>query len=73
MDSAQDTAKKGGNKLSDIAGKSAKAIGAAAIGPVSTERGTLLRPANFYGIHDVPIVRAIEEDTGYPVFFIPYP
>ncbi len=44
-------------------------IGAAAIGPVSTERGTLLRPANFYGIHDVPIVRAIEEDTGYPVFF----
>ena len=32
MDSAQDTAKKGGNKLADIAGKSAKAIGAAAVG-----------------------------------------
>ena len=44
-------------------------IGVAAIGPVSIERGTLLRPANFYGIHDVPIVRLIAEETGYPVFF----
>lgn len=32
MDSAQDTAKKGGGKLADIASKSAKAIGAAAVG-----------------------------------------
>lgn len=32
MDSAQDTAKKGGGKLADITGKSAKAIGAAAVG-----------------------------------------
>ena len=44
-------------------------IGIATIGPVSTQRGTLLRPANFYGIHDVPIVRIVAEETGYPVFF----
>ena len=44
-------------------------IGIAAIGPVSTQRGTLLQPANFYGIHDVPIVRIVAEETGYPVFF----
>ena len=31
--------------------------------------GTLLQPANFYGIHDVPIVRIVAEETGYPVFF----
>lgn len=43
-------------------------IGVAAIGPVSTERGTMLSPANFFGLHDVPIVRAIQEDTGLPVF-----
>ena len=36
-------------------------IGIAAIGPVSTQRGTLLQPANFYGIHDVPIVRIVAE------------
>ena len=35
----------------------------------ASQRGTLLRPANFYGIHDVPIVRLVAEETGYPVFF----
>ena len=44
-------------------------IGLAAIGPVSIERGTILRPANFFGMRDVPIVRAVAEETGYPVCF----
>lgn len=43
-------------------------VGIAAIGPVSTERGTILSPANFFGMHDVPIVQAVREATGYPVF-----
>lgn len=43
-------------------------IGVVAIGPVNSERGTLLRPANFFGLHDIPIVRAVADETGYPVF-----
>lgn len=43
-------------------------IGIAAIGPVSTQRGTILSPANFFGLRDIPIVEAVERDTGLPVF-----
>ena len=43
-------------------------VGIAAIGPVSTQRGTILSPANFFGLRDIPIVGAVERDTGLPVF-----
>ena len=43
-------------------------IGIAAIGPVSTQRGTILSPANFFGLHDIAIVGAVAEDTKLPVF-----
>lgn len=45
------------------------AIGIASIGPVSARAGKILKPYFFYGIHDVEIVRIVEERYHLPVFF----
>lgn len=45
------------------------AIGVASIGPVSARAGKILKPFFFYGIHDVEIVRIVEERYHLPVFF----
>lgn len=45
------------------------AIGLASIGPISVRTGKILKPFYFYGIHDVEIVRVVEERYHLPVFF----
>lgn len=45
------------------------AIGVASIGPISARAGKILKPFYFYGIHDVEIVRIVEERYRLPVFF----
>ena len=45
------------------------AIGAASIGPISARAGKILRPFYFYGIHDVEVVRIIQERYHLPVYF----
>lgn len=45
------------------------AIGIASIGPVSARAGKILKPFFFYDIHDVEIVRIVEERYHLPVFF----
>lgn len=45
------------------------AIGIASIGPVSARAGKILKPFYFYGIHDLEIVRIVEERYHLPVFF----
>lgn len=45
------------------------AIGAASIGPISVQAGKILRPFYFYDIHDVEVVRIIQERYHLPVFF----
>lgn len=44
-------------------------IGVASIGPVHVQKGMILSPFYFYGIHDVKIVELLEERYGLPVFF----
>ena len=44
------------------------AIGVASVGPVSSSAGKILKPYYFYGIHDVQIVRVLEERYHLPVF-----
>ncbi len=44
-------------------------IGIGAIGPVDKNRGKILAPPNFYGLHDLEIAREIEEHCHMPVFF----
>ena len=44
------------------------AIGVAAVGPVSSAAGKILRPFFFYGIHDVEIVSLLSERYHLPVF-----
>ncbi|MBO5071271.1 MAG: ROK family protein [Roseburia sp.] len=43
-------------------------IGIGSIGPVSSERGIILNPPEFYGIKNVPIVQLFEERYGLPVY-----
>lgn len=45
------------------------AIGIASIGPISARAGKILKPFFFYDIHDVEIVRIVEERYHLPVFF----
>jgi len=45
------------------------AVGMASMGPVNREKGTILSPANFFGMCDVPVVEAVRAHTGLPVFF----
>lgn len=45
------------------------AIGIASIGPISVRAGKILKPFYFYDIHDVEIVRIVEERYHLPVFF----
>lgn len=45
------------------------AIGVASIGPISAQAGKILKPFYFYGIHDVEVVRIIQERYHLPVFF----
>ena len=44
------------------------AIGASSVGPVSSAAGRILRPYYFHGIHDVEIVRLLEERYHLPVY-----
>lgn len=44
-------------------------VGVASMGPVNIHSGTILSPANFFGLHDLPIVDVIRRHTGLPVFF----
>lgn len=45
------------------------AIGVASIGPISISTGKILKPYYFFDIHDVEIVRIIQERYHLPVFF----
>ncbi|MDE7244886.1 MAG: ROK family protein [Oscillospiraceae bacterium] len=45
------------------------AIGVASIGPISVQLGKILKPFYFYNIHDMEIVRIVEERYHLPVFF----
>lgn len=45
-------------------------IGISSVGPIDTQKGTILNPPFFYGIHDVPIASFFEEKTGLPVYLI---
>lgn len=45
------------------------AVGVVSMGPVDRERGVILSPSNFFGMHDVPVVEAVRVHTGLPVFF----
>ena len=44
-------------------------IGIGAIGPVDKNRGVILAPPNFYGIHDLELKKVIEDRYHLPVFF----
>ena len=44
-------------------------VGVASMGPVNIHSGTILSPANYFGLHDIPIVDVIHRHTGLPVFF----
>ena len=46
------------------------AIGIASIGPVDTVTGTILDPADFSGIRDLPIVQEIQQATSLPAFLM---
>ena len=46
------------------------AIGISSIGPVDVRSQKILNPANFWGIHDLPIAAVIEEKTSLPAFLI---
>ncbi|MDD3409597.1 MAG: ROK family transcriptional regulator [Eubacteriales bacterium] len=43
-------------------------IGVGAIGPVDLQRGAILTPPNFYGVHDFPIVQKLTERYALPVY-----
>lgn len=45
-------------------------IGIGAIGPMDKNRGKILAPPNFYGLHDLEIAREIEEHCHMPVFLM---
>lgn len=44
-------------------------VGLCSVGPIDIRSGRILRPFYFHGIADVPIVQAVEERCGLPVFF----
>lgn len=46
------------------------AIGVSSIGPIDITSGTILNPANFFGIHDLPIVDILESRYSIPCFLI---
>jgi predicted NBD/HSP70 family sugar kinase len=46
------------------------AIGISSIGPVNTQEQKIMSPANFWGIHNLPIVSIIEEKLEKPAFLI---
>lgn len=46
------------------------AIGISSIGPVDMINRKILSPANFWGIHDLPIASIIEEKTSLPAYLI---
>ena len=45
------------------------AVSVVSMGPVDQNRGTILSPSNFFGMHDVPVVEAVRAHTNLPVFF----
>lgn len=45
------------------------AIGLASVGPISVQRGMILKPFYFFGIENVEIVQAVEDRYKLPVFF----
>ena len=44
--------------------------GIAAIGPLDSNTGRILKPADFYGISDFPVVEIMREHTGLPVYLL---
>lgn len=46
------------------------AIGISSVGPVDTKMQRLTTPANFWGIHDLPIPEIIQKHTGLPTYII---
>lgn len=44
-------------------------VGIGAIGPVDIEKGMILSPPNFHGIHDLALKTAVENRYQLPVFF----
>ena len=45
------------------------AVSVVSMGPVDQNRGTILAPSNFFGMHDVPVVEVVRAHTKLPVFF----
>ena len=43
-------------------------FGVSSIGPVNIKDGIILKPTNFYGIHDIHVRELVEARTGLPVF-----
>lgn len=43
-------------------------IGIASIGPIDFDRGMILNPPYFYGIHDIPVASLLEDRYSLPVF-----
>ena len=43
-------------------------VGVCSLGPVDIQNGVILKPTNFYGITDVPVVERIKEVLGLPAF-----
>ena len=56
--------------VTDRASARVAAVGIASIGPVDTVTGTILDPADFSGIRDLPIVERVREATGLPAFLL---
>lgn len=51
-----------------VPGCSVAAIGVSSVGPVSSTSGMILKPFYFFNIHDVPIVRLLQNRYHIPVF-----
>ena len=43
-------------------------IGISSIGPIDFDRGMILNPPYFYGIHDIPVASLLEDRYSLPVF-----
>lgn len=45
-------------------------IGISSVGPIDTQKGMILNPPFFYGIHNLPITSYFTEKTGLPTYLI---
>lgn len=58
------------DQLVNAASRPILGIGIACIGPINSQDGHIVNPANFWGIQNVPIVTLVEQHTGLPAFLI---